>query len=326
MVYTGSQTKKSPKSRSNILYFPENLKTSASKTDCIHFRFYKTTGAFDQGDQRGRFDNFTEYLVTNDNNSTIDTYSTPPTEKAALGYPTIYLYMPEDISTTFKSNWEGTAIDAFTESFLRGSTSFKAGTEEFLTTAQGQGWAEGAARIIARAIEKTGTKLSGDDIFSLRGGVVTNPNVELLFKQQELRTFQLKFKFTPTNENESIDTLNIIKTFRRASLPKFGAVGDISSPDLIGPLLDKIPGADKNIGTAAEEDFITVPNLCLVTFLHKGKIHPYLPSYNVCAITDVKINYTPDNRYATFKDGEPIATELTLGFLETKLQFSQNIY
>lgn len=290
MVFTGN---KIPDGNS-MLTFPENLKKSASETDYIRFEFYKTKGAFSGGSS----DDFNSY-----SNSTTETKSNK--------YPTICLYMPEDLSTSFKSNWEGTAVDVFTESLLR-TQSLSSFANEIAETITGKGWAEGIARQAARAIEKTGTKLSGDDIFALRSGVVTNPNVELLFKQQELRTFQLKFKFTPTNENETNQAFDIINTFRTASLPTFG--GSLSGKDA------------KDIKDEQGENFVTVPTLCKVSFIHKGQKHRYLPSYNVCAITDVKINYTPDNKYSTFTDGAPIATELTLGFLETKLQFSQNIY
>ena len=51
----------------------------------------------------------------------------------------------------------------------------------------------------------------------------------------------------------------------------------------------------------------------------------YLPRYKMCAITDVNVNYTPDNVYATFDRSSPVATELKISFMETKLVFSEDI-
>jgi hypothetical protein len=45
----------------------------------------------------------------------------------------------------------------------------------------------------------------------------------------------------------------------------------------------------------------------------------------MCAITDVQVNYTPDGNYATFNDGAPVAYELKLSFMETKLVFAEDI-
>ena len=53
--------------------------------------------------------------------------------------------------------------------------------------------------------------------------------------------------------------------------------------------------------------------------------HPDLPTYKMCAITDVSINYTPDGNYAVYHDGSPVAYQLKINFMETKLLFSEEI-
>ena len=37
------------------------------------------------------------------------------------------------------------------------------------------------------------------------------------------------------------------------------------------------------------------------------------------------INYTPDGNYATYGDASPVAYEIKLSFMETKLLFSEEI-
>ena len=61
-----------------------------------------------------------------------------------------------------------------------------------------------------------------------------------------------------------------------------------------------------------------------------ASIHPYLPQYKLCAISDVSVNYTPDGAYSVYgsndgANGSPVATELQLTFSETKLIYSQDI-
>ena len=78
---------------------------------------------------------------------------------------------------------------------------------------------------------------------------------------------------------------------------------------------------------SAEMDaaFIKVPKLVQVSYMRGGQQHQMLPKYKLCALTDVSVGYTPDNNYATFANGGPVAYELKLNFLETKLIYSEEI-
>ena len=55
------------------------------------------------------------------------------------------------------------------------------------------------------------------------------------------------------------------------------------------------------------------------------KPNGHIPKWKPCALTRVSVNYTPDGTYATYSDGRPVAIELTLNFVETKLIFRQDI-
>ena len=61
-----------------------------------------------------------------------------------------------------------------------------------------------------------------------------------------------------------------------------------------------------------------------------GGLNEFVPQYKMCAITEVDVNYTPDGTYATYggskgQAGAPVATELSLQFLETKLIYASEI-
>ena len=68
-----------------------------------------------------------------------------------------------------------------------------------------------------------------------------------------------------------------------------------------------------------------VPFLCKFTFMRGTEVNDKVQQFKPCAIRKVAVNYTSDGTYATYKDGEPVATELTLNFLESKILFKSDI-
>lgn len=50
-----------------------------------------------------------------------------------------------------------------------------------------------------------------------------------------------------------------------------------------------------------------------------------LPKYKLCSITDFDVNYSPDGVYAVGPDGYPIATQITVNLMETKLVYAEDI-
>ena len=75
----------------------------------------------------------------------------------------------------------------------------------------------------------------------------------------------------------------------------------------------------------AGENFIRVPHLCKFTFMKGSKPHGWISQFKPCAISNIVVNYTPDNTYATYSDGSPVATEIRLNFQETKLIFRDEV-
>tara|TARA_B100001996_G_scaffold233754_1_gene180462 strand:- start:226 stop:591 length:366 start_codon:yes stop_codon:yes gene_type:complete len=93
---------------------------------------------------------------------------------------------------------------------------------------------------------------------------------------------------------------------------------------------------DKDLGASARgskegtakisgENFIRVPHMCKFTFMKGNKPHGWLTQFKPCAISNVVVNYTPDNTYATYSDGSPVATEIRLNFQESKLIFADEV-
>ena len=232
-------------------------------------------------------------------------------------YKQILLYMPQDVQDSFAAKWEGKKFGALTTGVISAAGAgqrnkklndvVKAATEAF-----DRGGANAAAQIVTGLANKiTGDTISPGDVFGGISGVARNPNMELLFQSMEVRTFDLTFKMAPYDQTDVSNMNDIIKTFKKAMLPQYKLGEGV-----------KVFGMEND---ALEGGFIQVPKVCAVNFMRGASRNSYLPRYKMCAITDVNVNYTPDNVYATFNQSSPVATELKLSFMETKLVFSEDI-
>tara|TARA_B100000035_G_scaffold311138_1_gene320160 strand:+ start:741 stop:1859 length:1119 start_codon:yes stop_codon:yes gene_type:complete len=225
----------------------------------------------------------------------------------------IIMYMPEDISTGFRSNWGGKAFSNIATDALRSAGANGMGKLTGAVTGFGNLMSRApyiaGAQVIRKAISGlSGDNLSNDDVFGAISGAILNPNTELLFSGVDMRNFQLKFKLVPRNQTEAVHCASIIAQFKAASLPS------------------RMPGKlFGNNNTNVKKNFIGFPSLCRVAFMHGTEEHKQLPRFKMCALTQVDVGYTPDGMYATYGDGTPVATDLTLNFQETKIVFSEEV-
>ena len=233
-------------------------------------------------------------------------------------YPQILMYMPQDIQDQFAAKWEGKKFGQTTTGLLAaaGQTGAVKKLQNAANTAARQVIEKGTVEAAAAAVTKLAQSLTGDsisagDLFGGISGVARNPNVEVLFQNMELRTFDLSFKLSPFDDQDALRIEAIIKIFKQAMLPQYKLGKDT-----------KVFGQDNK---TLEAGFIQVPKVCAVNFMRGSSRNRFLPRYKMCAITDVNVNYTPDNVYATIDRNMPVATELKLSFMETKLVFSEDV-
>ena len=234
-------------------------------------------------------------------------------------FPQIMLYMPDDISDTLKAEWQGKSFGSTTAGIL--SASGSDGLIEKLKASGNIGTGaikrapiEAAAALVTNLAKGiTGDTINTGDIFGGISGAIRNPNVEVLFQKMNLRTFDLNFKLIPYNRDEAVIIKKIINVFKKSMLPTY-SLGE-----------NKVLGTKGSENRAVEASFIKVPKVCKVTYMRGADQHPILPTYKMCAITDMGINYTPDGNYAVYNDGSPVAYELKISFMETKLLFSEEI-
>ena len=130
-----------------------------------------------------------------------------------------------------------------------------------------------------------GGNITLDQLMARSQGEILNPNLELLFSGPTLRNFTFNFKLTPRYEKEAQIIRTIIKSFKRNMAPK-GSGGTV----------------------------LRTPNIFQIEYM--GRAKDYLNRMKLCALKNVAVNYTGDGTFATYKDGAPISSMLTLSFTE----------
>jgi hypothetical protein len=271
-------------------------------TDYVRFDFYKYKPPF-----------------ASTGGDDLSSYNMSLNMESASDLSSVILYMPEDISSDYGASWGGKSFSNIGAGILKtaGPTMEKgnvAGSVQNLMGAikeQVEGFGPAlAAAGISKAINEipgAGGGVSVDDILSGTRGVILNPNAELMFDKAEMRTFSLSFKMVPRNAREAETVKGIITTFKKASLPSFGGEGALGFTG------------------AKSTNFIGVPNIIDINFMKGNELNKHVSQYKPCALTTVKINYTPDGTYNTTRDGAPVAISLDLSFAELKVLYRQEI-
>lgn len=274
-----------------------------NNTDYVRFDFYQYKPAFSTVDG----DDLSAY-----NMSASDL--TPASDLTS-----VYLYMPEDVSVDYGASWGGKSFSNIGAGILKsiGPAMNNGNVVGSMTNAlksikeQVEGFGPAiVASQVAEQLNKNpgiGGGISIDDVLSGTRGVVLNPNAELMFDKAEMRTFSLSFKLVPRNNTEAQIIKGICTQFKKASLPSYGGEGALGFTG------------------AKSSNFIGVPNIVDVNFMSGASLNKNIAQYKPCAITQVKINYTPDGVYNTNRDGGPTAIGLDLSFAELKVLYRQEI-
>ena len=144
--------------------------------------------------------------------------------------------------------------------------------------------------IAAQAVNLFGSNISLNSVLARSQGKILNPNMELLFNNVTLRTFRFSFKMVARDENESLQIKAIIRTLKKNM-------------------------AAKTL-TESNNLFLQTPNIFELQYKKGNVRHPFLHQFKQCALSDMSVNYTGENVYATYNDGTPIAIIMNLTFKE----------
>ena len=331
-------------------------------SDYVMFNFYRYTPPFKKDSSSTRYfwergGTTSESFSAGAGNDTLSNYNQSALYSRAEVLTPVVLYMPEDISASYKTNWTGKAFSNIARDAMEAASAEGWGKIDGLArgvdSLMKRSKALAGAQAIRTATQKiTGDTLSNDDVFGGISGVILNPNAEMLFGGTEFRNFSLNYKLAPRNEDESRAIRQVISTFKQAMLPSHSTAGADASvfgtATGVNEIGDESTTRGREFSTGSvnmteragwdfwgwagtggvqslDNAFIAVPNLCNVSFMSGSGLNPHVPQYKMCAITNVDVNYTPDGAWATYGDGSPVAIQLTVSFQETKLLFAEDV-
>lgn len=154
------------------------------------------------------------------------------------------------------------------------------------------------AAVAGKAYGALGGNVSVTSLISRASGQVLNPNLELLFNGVNLRSFPFSFDLAPRNQTEAKIVKKIIRTFKKAMTAK---------------------GSGPTAGF-----FISTPDIFQLTYKRGKDQHPFLNKFKPMALTDMQLNYTGSNTYATYADGTPIHITVSLTFTELNPVYAED--
>ena len=253
------------------------------------------------------------------------------------GSDSIMLPMPQDLGNDLQQTWAGKEFSAIGRAAIAGAAG-----GDLSTIGNRIRDVSGNMNAIVKSLHTSllnklpgvGGNFNIGDITGSTQGIVLNPNAEVLYESPELREIGMSFKLVPRNADEAQLIKKIIQMFRYASVPNWGTqdgtvgqpavqTGDQNSTVEFGNDAKGLTG--KTYQAFGSENCIRVPWLCKFTFMNGSNPNRKLQQFKPCAIKRVAVNYTSDGTYATYSDGTPVSTELTLNFLESKALFKDDI-
>ena len=289
-------------------------------------------GSFERQEKGDR-----NYLVEQSNRTATRSMYESSIEELELRNETIMLPMPQDLSNEINQQWQG---KQFTATGRAAVAALAAGqfsyASEVVKNIAGNATALQTAfnTTVLNSIPGVGGNLEFNDVSGSTRGIVINPNAELLYDSPEMREIGMIFKLVPRNKDEAGTIKQIIRAFRRASMPRWGGInneGKEGDVDLISDETTTNVGEGEReerksqINLGSRDNWIQVPDLCKFTFMTGPDANENIIQFKPCAISGVEVNYTPDGTYAAYASGVPVAIELRLNFMETKLIFADEV-
>lgn len=118
-----------------------------------------------------------------------------------------------------------------------------------------------------------------------------NPGVQILYRNTNLRQFQFTFLMAPQSEKESTSLKNIVKRLRMFAAPELN-----------------------------EKSYLfNTPCEFEIKFYNKGQENENIPKIRRCVLTDIIADFTPQGEWSTFRNGHPVACQLSLAFQEMEI-------
>jgi hypothetical protein len=226
---------------------------------------------------------------------------------------TIFLPMPQNISDTLSVGYAEDTLNPLqvaglnvASSLTKGEVFNKEKIDETFEKIKALGTGVGPDEIQALrdglsavAINQLGANVRPQSIITRASGQILQSNLELLFNNVTLRSFSFAFDFAPRNPTEADIVAKIIRTIKSGMMPRKG-----ENPAV----------------------FIKSPKLVKLAYMKGSEPHPFLNKMKVGVLTDMSMNYTGSNTYATYDDGTPVHMTMQFTFKEINPVYADDYF
>lgn len=208
----------------------------------------------------------------------------------------IALHMPPNIQASYSAEWAATNLDGM--GALVDAWQGFGDMSDFSNWQRAWETGKGAAWEIAKM---TGVKMADVivpgklfEAYTWSNQMISNPFVEVLFQGISNRQFSFTFKFIPRSKEEQQEIKKIIDVLKFHRAP------------------EKKPHT-KNL-------YWSYPSTFDLMFLKKnGQENEWVFKISTCAMTNLNISQGAENHFATFEDGSPFSTTVTMEFTELEI-------
>lgn len=218
----------------------------------------------------------------------------------------IALYMPDTVFQTYSHDYDALSVTAATgmlgmaqrgassvgSSFSTSTAEGAVVTSDSISNAiKGIGGSPGGREVGGFIAEQSGLVGPGFTDLLLRDlGKALNPQIEMVYKKTQNRSFVFDFRMQPRSRSESISIKNIVKQFKKFSAPSIAGDSD---------------GA-----------YFNIPGQFDIEFMFKSNENKFIGKISTCVLENIDVNYSSAGPFATFDDGAPVEVNLQLRFTE----------
>lgn len=139
-------------------------------------------------------------------------------------------------------------------------------------------------------LSKYGFEISPESILARGAGIVPNSNLQLLFKNVQLRTFTFAYKLSPRSEQEAKEVNMILRFFKQGMAAKKGAAGTTL--------------------------YLKTPNVFKLEYKTGNSPIKGINKFKICALQSFNVDYAPNQQWTAYEGGQPTSVIMTMGFKE----------
>lgn len=215
--------------------------------------------------------------------------------------PTITLPLPANLTFTDGASYENAELGMFANMFAPDT--------------QGEEAQEAQQQAADKLTKEYGVRITTDILSKVTGnrtraalGKTPNPNTRALFKQVNLRTFQVNYKMIPTSEREASNIKDIVNAFRAELYPE--STGETEGDLEIAYLFPNRFRIRFYLGSQDKSRFEIEPKL----------LDAYLTSMTTSYNSTSQAVFSEAGGNLNFSE-----TDISMTFLESKTLFSRDV-